>query len=153
MFSLQIPKSTDSIIVELSDFSSMCLLQCVPRFYAGDDCRSIHLILYKFMEQPIPKTSDAIVAFDMADLKVRTNLLQLGALGFFPPWPQINDIMYCRRDLATPHKVDICVVRGIILPQYLQKNGNNDVENASGNDFYCGKVLVSKLLSTVNIEK
>ena len=105
------------------------------------------------MEQPIPRTADAIVAFEMADLKVRTNLFQLGAFGFCPPWPQINDIMYCRRDLATPHKVDICVVRGIILSQYLQENGNNEVEIACGNDLYCGKVLVSKLLSIVNKER
>ena len=58
--------------------------------------------------------------------------------------------MYYRRDLATPHKVDICVVRQIILPQYLQENGNNEVEIASDNDPYCGNVLVSKLLSTTN---
>ena len=117
MFSLQIPKSTDNTIVELSDFSSMCFLQCVPRFYAENDCRPIHLILHKFIKQLIPRMIDAIVAFEMDDLKVRTHLLQLGAVGFCPPWPQINDIIYCRRDLATPHKVDICVVRGMILPQ------------------------------------
>ena len=85
MFSLQIPKSTDNTIVQLSDFSSMCLLQCVPRFYVGDDCQQIHFILHKFMEQPILRTADAIVAFEMAELKVRTYLLQLGALGFCPP--------------------------------------------------------------------
>ena len=102
------------------------------------------------MEQPIPRTANAIVAFEMVDLKVRTDLLQLGAFGFCPSWPQINDIMYCRHDLATTHKVDICVIRQIILPQYLQENGNNEVEIASGNDLYCGKVLVSKLLSTIN---
>ena len=97
--------------------------------------------------------ADAIVAFEMADLKVRIDLLQLEALGFCPPWPQINDIMYCKRDLATPHKVDICVIRGIILRQYLQENGNTQVKIASGNDLYCGKVLVSKLLSIVNKER
>ena len=63
----------------------MCLLQYVPRFYVGDDCRPIHFILHKFMEQPIPTTTDAIMAFEMVDLKVRTDLLQLGALGFCPP--------------------------------------------------------------------
>ena len=85
MFSLQIPKSTNNTIVQLSDFSSMCLLQCVPRFYVGDDCRPIHFILHKFMEQPIPTTADAIVAFEMVDLKVRTDYFNWELLDFVHP--------------------------------------------------------------------
>ena len=102
------------------------------------------------MEQPIPGTANAVVALEMADLKVRVHLVQLGAIGYCPPWPQIHDIMYCRRDLATPHKVEICVVREVILPQHLREDGSSETGTSDDDDPYCGKVLMNKLFPTPN---
>jgi hypothetical protein len=102
------------------------------------------------MEHPIPGTANAAVALEMADLRVRIHLVQLGAIGYCPPWPQIHDIMYCRRDLATPHKVEICVVREVILPQHLREDGSSETGTSDDDDRYRGKVVLSKLFPTLN---
>jgi hypothetical protein len=148
--SFQIPEIRDNTIVQLSDFSLMCLLDSKPVFNKGDDCRSVHMILHKFMKQPIPRRANVVVAYEMADLKVPMHLVMLGGIGYCPPWPQVHDIMYCRRDLATPHKVQICVIREVLLPQHLQEDGSTTTGTSSTEDHYCGKVVCNRLLYTRN---
>ena len=79
--------------------------------------------MHKFKEQHIPGRTDAIVAFEMANVKIPIHLIQLRGIGYCPPWPQVHDIMYYYHDLATPHKVQICVIRKVVLPQHLQEEG------------------------------
>lgn len=153
LLSSQIPKASNNTIVQLSDFDSMCLLDSKPKFSRGDDCRPIHMILHKFIEQPIPGRTDVIVASEMVDLKVPVHLVQLGGIGFCPPWPQVYDIMYCRHDLAIPHKVEICVIREVLLPQHLQEDGSTNTRTSNAVDRYCGKVVCSKLSPTTNKDR
>ena len=131
----------------------MCLLDSRPKFYRGDDCRPICLILHKFMEQHIPGRTDAIVAFEMANVKIPMHLVQLGGIGYCPPWPQVHDIMYYRPNLATPHKVQICVIRKVVLPQHLQEEGNIETRDSNIGDRYCGSVVCTKIISTTNRDR
>jgi len=68
----------------------------VSLFHTGDDCRPIHVVLHKFMNQPILPRADAIVALEFANVSVHKHLLKLGEPGYCPPCPKVSDIMYYR---------------------------------------------------------
>jgi hypothetical protein len=89
----------------------------------------------KFMDQLVPGEPNAIIALELADLAIQENFVRLREPGCVPPWPRVNDIMYCCMDWKQPLKVELLVIRQVILPRYLRNEGIGDtVDDIDDND-------------------
>lgn len=77
-----------------SDLSFMCILKPNPIYFQGDAVQPISMLLHKFMVHPMVGRVDAVIAFELADIVVRSHLLLPGEPGSCPPWPQVNDLIF-----------------------------------------------------------
>ena len=119
-----------------------------PVYERENDCRPIGMLLHRFLPQPVPRQANAIVALELVDVAIREKFVQLGQPGYCPPWPQVEDIMYCRMNWENPTKVEIVVIRDVILPLHLREGtGHNGQENVDDNEPYVEHVWVSLLLT------
>jgi hypothetical protein len=124
----------------------MCLLTPNPIFFQGNDCQPIHMLLHRFMKVPIPGRADAIVAYELADFDVHKHLVKLGEPGFCPPWPEINDIMYCKQALGSTLRVEIVVIREVILPRFLRDGeASEEMDVDDEVEQYTGEVMINIL--------
>ena len=127
----------------------MCFMTPNPVFFRGSDCQPIHMLLHRFMKVPIPGRADAIVAYELADFNVQNHLVKLGEPGYCPPWPQINNIMYCKQGLGPTLRVEIVVIREVILPRFLRDGDTSEVIDVNDEvEQHTGEVKINILEPT-----
>jgi hypothetical protein len=70
----------------------------------------------------------------------------LGEPGCVPPWPRVNDIMYCCMDWKQLLNVELVVIRQVILLRHLRNEGIGDtMDDIDDNEPYTSHVWVNVL--------
>jgi hypothetical protein len=134
-----------------SNLSFIPILKPNPIHFQGDDVQPISMLLHKFMVHPMVGRVDAIIAFELVDIVVRSHLLVPGEPGSSPPWPQVNDLIFYKPPNWGPSRdFPLGVVRKVTLPSHLCTYGAKEPTL----ELYVGMVYLSKLQrSTMEVGK
>jgi hypothetical protein len=96
-----------------------------PTYTPGDDIKPIHKLFHKFIVHPILSRIDAMIAFELADISIKTHMLvSLSYLTIL----QMHDLVLFKHPTWEPsHDYFLGIVRKVTLPIYLHLHGKVDI--------------------------
>jgi hypothetical protein len=95
----------------------MVVLQPQPQQWPRNDIKPVHLIMHKFIPMLLVRQNNGILlVYELEDVSMRDHLFQLGMLGYYPPYPEVGDVMIVRN--RSDRSFSMAVMRSVSTPTF-----------------------------------